>query len=219
MVLATCWDGTGWAFNRVIPAAAMWVDGSSYALAMTSTIDRAQLAKQIAEASLLRGSFTLRSGRQSSYYLDKYLFSTQPRVLAQLGVLFSQTIEEIAREEGSPIDRLAGAELGGIPLVAAASLETNLPSIFVRNAKKTYGTARQLEGRLEPGDRVIIVEDIATTGGQVLEALAVLRDAGANVRAIVCTIDRQEGARANIEAAGVRFEALFTKADLGIDEP
>lgn len=190
-----------------------------YALAMKSTIDRAQLAQQIAEASLLRGSFTLRSGKHSSYYLDKYLFSTQPRVLAQLGVLFGQTIERIAQEEGSPIDRLAGAELGGIPLVTAASLETKLPSIFVRNAKKSYGTAKQLEGRLEAGDRVIIVEDIATTGGQVLEALAVLRDAGADVRAIVCTIDRQEGARANIEATGVRFEALFTKADLGIDEP
>ena len=183
---------------------------------MKTHIDTAKLAKEIASASLLRGSFTLRSGKQSSYYLDKYLFSTQPSVLAQLGVLFGETIEQIACEQGRPIDRLAGAELGGIPLVTAASLQTGLPSIFVRNAKKGYGTAKQLEGRIEPGDRVIIIEDIATTGGQVLEALKVLRDAGADVRAILCTIDRQEGARATIEAAGVRFEALFTKADLGI---
>lgn len=185
---------------------------------MTTPIDRADLARRIADASLLRGEFTLRSGRKSSYYLDKYLFSTQPAVLRELGVLFAERVAAIAREEGAPIARLAGAELGGIPLVAAASLETGLPSIFIRNAKKGYGTAKQLEGKLEPGDRVVFVEDVATTGGQALEAVGVLREAGADVRAIVCTIDRQEGARENVEAAGVRFEALFTKADLGIDE-
>ncbi|MCC7387923.1 MAG: orotate phosphoribosyltransferase [Phycisphaerales bacterium] len=181
-------------------------------------MDRSDLARRIAAASLLRGEFTLRSGRKSTYYLDKYLFSTQPTVLRELGVLFAERVAAIAAEEGSPILRLAGAELGGIPLVAVASLETGLPSIFVRNAKKGYGTAKQLEGRLEPGDRVVFVEDVATTGGQALEAVGVLREAGADVRAIVCTIDRQEGARENVEGAGVRFEALFTKADLGIDE-
>lgn len=185
---------------------------------MTTSIDRHALARRIAEASLLRGSFTLRSGRTSTYYLDKYLFSTRPEVLRDLGVLFSERIARIAAEEGAPIGRLAGAELGGIPLVTVASLQTGLPSIFVRNAKKGYGTAKQLEGRLEPGDRVVFVEDVATTGGQALEAVGVLREAGADVRAIICTIDRQEGARENVEGAGVRFEALFTKTDLGVDE-
>ncbi len=187
-------------------------------LGMTTTIDRAGLARKIAEASLLRGKFTLRSGRTSSYYLDKYLFSTRPEVLRELGVLFAERIAAIARDEGAPIARLAGAELGGIPLVTVAGLETGLPTIFVRNAKKDYGTAKQLEGAIEPGDRVVFVEDVTTTGGQSLEAVGVLREAGADVRAIICTIDRQEGARENIESAGVRFEALFTKADLGIDE-
>lgn len=185
---------------------------------MTTTIDRTGLARRIAEASLLRGKFTLRSGRTSSYYLDKYLFSTQPDVLRKLGVLFAERIGVIAREEGKPIVRLAGAELGGIPLVTAAGLETGLPTIFIRNAKKDYGTAKQLEGAIEPSDRVVFVEDITTTGGQSLEAVGVLRDAGADVLAVISTIDRQEGARKNIEATGVRFEALFTKTDLGIDE-
>ncbi|HZW11232.1 MAG TPA: orotate phosphoribosyltransferase [Phycisphaerales bacterium] len=185
---------------------------------MATRIDRQALARRIAAASLLRGTFTLRSGRTSSYYLDKYLFSTRPEVLRELGALFGERIERIAAEERAAITRLAGAELGGIPLVTAASLQTGLPAIFVRNAKKEYGTAKQLEGKLEKGDRVVFVEDVATTGGQALEAVGVLRGHGADVRAIICTIDRQEGARENVERAGVRFEALFTKADLGIEE-
>jgi orotate phosphoribosyltransferase len=176
------------------------------------------LARAIADAALLRGTFTLRSGRTSSYYLDKYLFSTRPEVLRPLGELFAERIGAIAREVGRPITRLAGAELGGIPLVTAASLATGLPCIFVRNAKKDYGTAKQLEGVLNDGESVVIVEDVATTGGQALEAAKVIQGLGGKVLAIIATIDRQEGARENVEGAGIRFEALFTKADLGISE-
>lgn len=182
-----------------------------------STTD-ADLARRIAEASLLRGEFTLRSGRTSRYYLDKYLFSTRPEVLRPLGALFARRIAEVEEAAGLRVDRLAGAELGGIPLVTAASLETGRPCVFVRNQKKDYGTGKQLEGTLQKGDRVIFVEDVATTGGQALEAAKVLQDAGAQVLAIIATIDRQEGARENVERAGLRFEALFTKRDLGVDE-
>ena len=180
-------------------------------------VDRAALAARIAEASLLRGTFTLRSGKTSSYYLDKYRFSTKPDILQQLGSLFRERIETIEGASGA-IDQLAGAELGGIPLVAAASMATGKPSIFVRNAKKDYGTAKQVEGIINAGDRVVFVEDVATTGGQALEAIGVLKEAGAEVLAVVCVIDREEGARANIEGAGVRFESLFTKSDLGVGD-
>jgi orotate phosphoribosyltransferase len=173
------------------------------------SMDRAELARRIAEASLLRGTFTLRSGRTSSYYLDKYLFSTQPAILAELGRMFAARLPEGTQ-------RLAGAELGGIPLVSSASMASGLPCLFVRNAKKDYGTAKQLEGKLEAGDRVTIVEDVATTGGQALEAAKVLRDGGAEVLAILATIDRMEGARENIEREGIRFDALFTVQDLGV---
>jgi len=178
------------------------------------------LAAQIARLSLLKGRFTLRSGRISSYYLDKYRFSTEPDVLAQLGPLFAARILEISRAEAKfgPITKLAGAELGGIPLVTVASLETRIPAIFVRNSKKDYGTAQQLEGNLEPGDRVILLEDVATTGGQALEAAEVIGNADARVVAVICTIDREEGAREAIQAAGMRFESLFTKRDLGISD-
>jgi orotate phosphoribosyltransferase len=175
--------------------------------------DHASIAAAIAKVALLRGTFTLRSGRTSSYYLDKYLFSTRPEVLRDLGRLFATRIQALA-----PIDRLAGAELGGIPLVTVASLETGLPSLFIRNKKKDYGTAKQVEGVLNKGDRIVIVEDVATTGGQALEAAAVLKESGASVLAIIATIDRQEGARENVEKAGIRFESLFTKADLGIKD-
>ena len=174
-----------------------------------------ELARRIAEVALLRGDFTLRSGRKSKYYLDKYLFATQPEVLAALGLKFAGVIR--ADEKG--IDRLAGPELGGVPLVTAASLATGLPMVLIRNAKKDYGTAKRFEGKLEAGERVLITEDIATTGGQSIEAARLLRDeVGVDVAGIVVVIDRQEGARENIEAAGFDFQALFTKAELGIDE-
>jgi orotate phosphoribosyltransferase len=181
-------------------------------------MNKDQLARQIADVCVLRGNFTLRSGRTSTYYLDKYLFSTRPEILRQLGGLFAERVRAIEVSTGRPVVRLAGAELGGIPLVTVACMAAGLPCLFVRNAKKDYGTAKQMEGVLNKGDAVIFVEDVATTGGQALEAVKVLREAGADVLAVIATIDRQEGARANVEAAGLRFEALFTKEDLGVRE-
>lgn len=180
-------------------------------VATLSPMEKAQLIKRIRESALLRGTFTLRSGRTSSYYLDKYLFETQPDILDALGDLFAEHVDD-------SITRVAGAELGGIPLVTVTSLKTGKPSALVRNQKKDYGTAKQLEGKLDAGDRVVLVEDVVTTGGQTLEAAKVIRDAGATVVKIIVVIDRQEGARENIEGEGFDMHALLTKADLGIDE-
>ncbi len=169
-----------------------------------------ELARRIAEIAVLRGTFTLRSGRTSTYYIDKYLFLSQPDILAELGRMLA---------DGLPAETtcLAGAELGGIPLVTAVSLACGLPCVFVRSTKKDHGTAKQIEGTLQPHDKVVIVEDVATTGGQAIEAAKVITTAGAEVLRIMATIDRQEGARQTIEAAGLAFDALFTVADLGID--
>lgn len=172
-------------------------------------LSRNDVADRIAETSVLRGTFTLRSGRTSSYYIDKYLFSTQPDILEALGHLFAERIPETAT-------RLAGAELGGIPLVTTAAMATGLPCLFIRNAKKDYGTAKQHEGQLEGGDRVVIIEDVATTGGQVIEAARAIESLGADVEMIIATIDREEDARSNVEGAGYVFESLFTISDLGI---
>lgn len=191
--------------------ASLFSFAEAYDEAMTTSgvIDHSDLARRIAEVALLRGEFTLRSGRKSSFYLDKYLFSTQPDILSRLGAMFAERIPP-------GTTRLAGAELGGIPLVTAASLASGLPCVFIRNQKKDYGTAKQLEGVLSPNDRVMIVEDVATTGGQVLEAARVIAATGATIVKIVATIDRLEGARENIEQAGYAFDALFTTRDLGV---
>lgn len=182
----------------------------------SSSIATSPLAKAIADIALLRGTFTLRSGKTSSYYLDKYLFSTRPELLKQLAPLFATRVKAMEAASGVKIARLAGAELGGIPLVTAGSLETGLPCVFIRNKKKDYGTAKQLEGLVQPGDGVILLEDVATTGGQALEAVQSLKESGANVVGVIATIDRLEGARENIEKAGLKFDSLFTVKDLGV---
>lgn len=170
-----------------------------------------ELVEAIKSAALLRGDFTLRSGRKSKYYLDKYLFEAQPKILAELGKRFAEHCT-------AETTRIAGAELGGVALAAATSMAADKPFIIVRNAKKDYGTQKMFEGKVEKGDRVLLVEDVATTGGQVLEAARTLAEVGATVEKIVAVIDRQEGARENIESAGFAFDALVTKADMGIDQ-
>src|SRR5256714_11297162 len=179
------------------------------AFADHAIMTREQLAKRIADLALLRGEFTLRSGRKSNYYLDKYRFETQPDVLIELGKLFASHVTD-------KIDRIAGAELGAVPLAAATSMACGKPCVFIRNQKKDYGTAKQIEGVLNAGETVMIVEDVLTTGGQVLEAAKTLKELGARVERIVAVIDRLEGARENIEKAGYVFESLFTTKDLGL---
>ncbi len=172
---------------------------------------RQELIKRIKETAYLEGDFTLRSGKKSKYYLDKYLFETCPDILKALG-------EEFSKYVTGDVTIIAGAELGGVALAAATAMETGKNWIIVRNSKKGYGTGKLIEGVLKHGDVVLLVEDIATTGGQVLEAAKVITEAGAKVKEIVATIDRKQGAAENIAAAGYKFESILTKNDLGIKD-
>ena len=187
---------------------------------MTTTAgSNAELAAAVADAALLRGEFTLRSGRKSSYYLDKFRLLTRPALLERVGQGLADRVQAVEADlPDGPVDRIGGAVLGGVPLASVVSLKLDRQSLFIRDAKKGYGTSNQIEGVFEPSQRVILVEDVATTAGAALEATAALREAGLKVEAIVCVIDREEGARANVESAGLRFEALLTKTDLGINE-
>ena len=172
-------------------------------------MDKAELARRVKEAAYLEGNFVLRSGRRSKYYLDKYLFETEPVILAELG-------RRLADRVGVHVDKIAGAELGAVPLAAATSMACGKPYVIVRNRKKDYGTGKSIEGRLEKGEVVMLVEDVVTSGGQILEAAKALEEAGAKIERIVAVIDRQEGGREKIEEAGYSFESILTKADLGI---
>ena len=174
-------------------------------------MDKAELIKRIKEVSYLQGDFILRSGKRSKYYLDKYLFETQPDILQALGAEFARYITD-------DVTLIAGAELGGVALAAATAIETGKKWIIVRNSKKDYGTSKMVEGVLSPDDVVLLVEDIATTGGQVVEAAKIITDAGAKVKKIVCVIDRKQGAQENITNAGFVFDSIITKEDLGIKD-
>jgi len=170
-----------------------------------------ELIKRIKETAYLEGDFVLRSGKRSKYYLDKYLFETCPDILKALGA-------EFARHITDDVTLIAGAELGGVALAAATAMETGKNWVIIRNSKKGYGTGKMVEGTLKKGDVVLLVEDIATTGGQVIEAAKVITEAGAKVKKIVAVIDRKQGAEENITKAGYEFESILTKDDLGIKD-
>jgi orotate phosphoribosyltransferase len=175
-------------------------------------MDKATLAARVKAVALLEGDFTLRSGKKSKYYFDKYLFETQPDILEQMG-------KEIAARMPAGTRRIAGPELGAVALAAAGSLASRVPFFIVRNAKKDYGTSKTIEGKIEAGDTVALVEDIVTTGGQVIEAIKNITEAGGKVTTVIVALDRQEGGSDNIKAAlpaGATYQAILVKSDLGI---
>ncbi|MGA0121913.1 MAG: orotate phosphoribosyltransferase [Gaiellales bacterium] len=163
------------------------------------------LADRIRAVAYLEGDFVLRSGRRSSFYLDKYRFETQPELLREIGVLLS---ERIAAVEPAAV-RIAGPELGAVALAASASMASGLPFMIVRSAAKDYGTANRFEGVWEEGERVVVVEDVVTSGGAALDAVRALRQAGLACDTVICVVDRGEGGAEAMEAAGVRLERLL----------
>ena len=168
------------------------------------------LAARVKAAALLEGDFVLSSGKRSRFYVDKYLFSTEP-------VLLSELARALAGKLPDGVGRLAGVELGAVPLVAAVSIETGLPYVIVRKDAKGYGTGKGIEGRsLEPGERVAVVEDVVTTGAQVLRSAGVLEEAGAEVAAIVAVLDRRKGGGEGERLGGYPFGALLRMEDMGV---
>jgi orotate phosphoribosyltransferase len=173
--------------------------------------DRDGLGRDLVAAAVLRGTFTLRSGETSSYYIDKYLLTTEPRLLARI-------TDGLANLLPDGTDRVAGTALGAVPLATALSLRTGLPALFVRvDAAKDHGTSKQIEGVLEARDRVVLVEDVVTTGAASLTAVELLKAAGAEIGAVMAVVDREEGGRERFDAAGIPFRSLFTVTELGID--
>jgi orotate phosphoribosyltransferase len=169
-----------------------------------------QLGRELVKASYLKGDFVLRSGRRSNRYFDKFLFETDPALLRRLG-------KQLADLVPKKTQRLAAPELGAVLLGGAVSMETGLPLVLVRKEPKGYGTSKQIEGRFDPGDRVTVIEDVVTTGGDSIRSAQVLRDAGLDVIQLVVVLDRGEGGEDNIGKAGIPYSPLFRIADLELD--
>jgi orotate phosphoribosyltransferase len=168
---------------------------------------RADLARRIYEVAHLTGTFTLRSGRVSTEYFDKYQFEADPVLLADIAEAMAPLVPE-----GTEV--LAGLELGGIPVVTALARVTGLPAAFVRKTAKAYGTARFAEGTAVEGRRVLVVEDVVTSGGQVVLSTADLRGIGATVTDVVCVIDRSEGGAEALAAEGLTLRSVVARPDL-----
>jgi orotate phosphoribosyltransferase len=170
----------------------------------------AELRDALREHAYLEGDFLLRSGKRSSYYLDKYRFETQPEILAALG----ERIAEAVTEHASDAVRLAAPELGAVALAAAGSLASGLPFVIVRKAAKEYGTSKRVEGAYEAGESVCLVEDVVTSGGALLEAVDALRETGLIVETAVCVVDREEGGTDALARRDVQLRPIFRASDL-----
>lgn len=170
-------------------------------------MDRLGLARAVYERTHLTGTFTLRSGAVSNEYFDKYLFESDPVLLRAIGEALVPLVPD-------GTDALAGLELGGVPIATVLSQLTGLPALFVRKEAKTYGTCRLAEGGDLDGRRLLVVEDVVTSGGQVIASCGDLRDRGAVVEQAVCVIDREAGGPEGLTAIGVALRSLYTMSEL-----
>ena len=156
------------------------------------------------------GDFTLASGAKSEYYIDIKKASTNPKVLYMISLEMAQKMQD----ESIRPDRIAGVVLGSVPLAAALSLATGIPYVMVRKEKKDHGTGKLIEGDLNPGDKVLVVEDVVTTAGSSIAAIKTLRENGAVVETAMSVIDRESGGEENYAEIGVRFLSLVKASEI-----
>lgn len=160
--------------------------------------------------ALMYGTFTLASGEESTYYIDIKKASTDPMVLGEIATRLASLI----KEKDLHCDRLAGVVLGSIPIAVALSLETCIPYVMVRKERKSHGTAKAIEGTLNRGERVIVVEDVVTSALSASEAVKTLREHGALVEDVIAVVDRQSGGKERLEDMGLSFHPLLTANEL-----
>ena len=173
--------------------------------------DIMRIAEMLKECGALKfGKFVLASGAESSYYIDIKKASTDPKVLKAV----AEEMAAIMKRNNIKADRIAGVVLGSIPLAAALSLETNIPFVMVRKEKKDHGTSKLIEGDLNDGDRVIVVEDVITSAGSSISAIGTLRGSGAKVENILSVIDRESGGSEALSAIGVELIPLVKASEI-----
>ncbi len=175
-----------------------------------TTPDRQAVARRIHCISQLSGSFTLRSGAVSDTYFDKYLFESDPDLLRDIATLMAELIP-------AQTDIVAGLEMGGIPVVTALSQVSGIPSAFLRKEPKSYGTCKYAEGPSLQGKNVVLIEDVVSSGGAILDSLARLRADDIEPGCAVCVIDRQTGGRENLAEHGLELRCLFRMDEIVSD--
>lgn len=153
------------------------------------------------------GEFELSHGGTSDYYVDKYLFETDPHCLDLIAAAFAERLRDTDAT-------LAGVALGAVPLVAVTAVELDRPYVIARKQAKEYGTGNRIEGTLAEDEEVVVLEDIATTGRSAVDAVEALREAGAVVNRVLVVVDREEGARELLADHDVTLEALVTASQL-----
>ena len=170
-------------------------------------MNRTELCHRIFDVSNLKGEFLLRSGQTSNEYFDKYLFEADPILLRAITEAMSVLVPDNT-------EALAGLEMGGIPIATMLSQITGIPSLFVRKKAKSYGTCKLAEGGPVSGRKLVIIEDVVTSGGQILESVRELRSMGGIVTDVLCVIDRESGGEENLHAEGLSLHPLFTMTEL-----
>lgn len=166
---------------------------------------KSKLIELLKENDVIKfGEFTLSSGKSSDYYVDMKKAITMPEILDCVAHLISDEIKD------KNIDKIAGPALGAVPIATATSLISKKPMLMIRKEKKSYGTSKQIEGELNEGDNVIIVEDVTTTGGSLFKAIKVIEENKGNIIEAYVIVDRQEGAKENFEKEGITFKPLLT---------
>ena len=175
-------------------------------------MNRLEVAKAISKTCKLQGSFRLRSGSTVDTYFDKYRFESDPALLNEIAKQLLENLKE--KNFLDSIDYIAGMEMGGIPIVAHLSMLTGIPSVFVRKKAKEYGTCNLVEGADIEGKNLLIVEDVVTTGGAILDSLPLLRERGATISKAVCVILREPIGFKNLAEASVDLSFLFKKEEV-----
>lgn len=179
--------------------------------------DEAALDRLLLERSVRRGHFVLASGRTSDFYVDARLTTMSAEGLALIGRL---GLAAIRRQGWSP-QAIGGLTMGADPVAYAIAVQSVadppiLDAFSVRKEAKSHGTGRRVEGNFAPGNPVVVVEDVITSGGSALTAIEVVREAGGSVLGVLAVVDREEGGRAALEAAGAKVVALTTSTRLGL---
>jgi len=171
---------------------------------VSSNID--SLRQKLLESGAVKfGDFLLTSGKKSNYYVDLKLASTNPSILSLIAKEFSNLMPD-------NVDFVAGMELGAVPLVTALSLETGIPYAMIRKSNRSHGTGSRIEGQCK--GKVVLVDDVATTGGSNVESVKILTDAGAEVVQVLVVVDREEGASQSLSPMNLDYQALVSVSDL-----